>query len=369
MASKKDYYEVLGVPKNAGADEIKSAYRRLALKFHPDRNKEPEAAERFKEISEAYAVLSDPKKREQYDSYGHAGFDQMYSQEDIFRGADFSDFDEVFRSFGFDPFGGMFGSMFRTRGGRVREFGADLETGVEITLEEAAEGVKKDISYHRSTACQRCQGSGSEPGSQRKTCPSCGGRGEIQQARRAGPMSFYTVTTCGKCRGEGSIVEKPCKSCGGSGKASSNEHIKVSIPQGIHGGMRLRLEGLGEYGPDGPGDLFVRVEMKPHKQFQREGDDLLTEVPLQFSQAAGGDSIEVPTLSGKDRLRIPPGTASHTVFRLKGEGMPRLGRGGKGDELVRVVIDVPKSLTKRQKELLEEFDKEGENKKKGFFGF
>ncbi len=370
MASKKDYYETLGVPKNAGADEIKSAYRKLALKFHPDRNKEPEAAERFKEISEAYAVLSDPKKREQYDAYGHAGFDQMYSQEDIFRGADFSDFDEVFRSFGFDPFGGMFGSFMRGHeGGRMREYGADLETGVEISLEEAAKGAKSDISYHRSKACQRCGGSGSEPGSQRKVCGACQGRGQVQQARRAGPMSFYTVTTCGRCRGEGSVVEKPCRTCGGSGKTSSNEHIKVTIPAGIHSGMRLRLDGLGEYGRDGPGDLFVRVEIKPHELFQREGDDLLIELPLSFSRAAIGGSVDIPTMFGKDRLHVPPGTASHTVFRLKGEGMPRLGRGGKGDELVRVVIEVPKSLTKRQKELLEEFDKEGENKKKGFFGF
>ncbi len=370
MAAKKDYYEVLGVPRNASADEIKSAYRKLALKFHPDRNKAPEAAERFKEISEAYAVLSDQKKREQYDAYGHAGFDQMYSQEDIFRGADFSDFDEIFRSFGFDPFGGMFGSMFggRARGGRMREYGADLETAVQITLEEAAKGVKKDISYHRSKACGRCQGSGSEPGSERKVCPSCGGRGEVQQTRRAGPMAFFTVTTCSKCRGEGSVVEKPCKACGGSGKASSNEHIKVSIPEGIHSGMRLRLEDLGEYGRDGPGDLFVRVEVKQHELFAREGDDLLIEMPISFSRAAIGGSIDVPTLFGKDRLHIPPGTASHTVFRLKGEGMPRLGRGGKGDELVRVLIEVPKSLSRRQKELLEEFEKEGE-RKKGLFGF
>ncbi len=369
MATKKDYYEVLGVPKNASADEIKGAYRKLAMKYHPDRNKAPEASERFKEISEAYAVLSDQKKREQYDSYGHAGFDQMYSQEDIFRGADFSDFEEVFRSFGFDPFGGMFGSMFggRGRGGRMREYGADLETAVQITLEEAAKGAKKDISYHRSKACIRCSGSGSEPGSERKVCPSCGGRGEVQQTRRAGPMAFYTVTTCSRCRGEGSVVEKPCKACGGSGKASSNEHIKVSIPEGIHSGMRLRLEDLGEYGRDGPGDLFVRVEVKPHERFSRDGDDLLVNVPITFSRAAGGGTIDVPTLFGNDRLHIPPGTASHTVFRLKGEGMPRLGRGGKGDELVRVLIEVPKSLSRRQKELLEEFDKEGE-KKKGFFG-
>jgi molecular chaperone DnaJ len=371
MSAKRDYYEVLGVPKNAGVDEIKAAYRKLAFQYHPDRNKDPAAAERFKEISEAYAVLSDEKKRAQYDQYGHAGFDRMYSQEDIFRSADFRDFEDIFGDFGFDPFGGIFGSMmgsmFRGGRGRSREYGADLETAVKITLEEAAKGVKKDISYHRSKACSRCQGSGSEPGSQRSTCPACNGKGQVQQTRRAGPMAFYTVTTCGKCRGEGSIVEKPCSSCGGSGKASANEHIKVSIPQGIHSGMRLRLENLGEYGRDGHGDLFVRVDIASHRDFEREGDDLRIEVPISFSRAAAGGTIEVPTLFGKDKLHIPPGTGSHTIFRLRNEGMPRLGRSGKGDELVRVIIDVPKRLSKRQKELLEEFDKEGG--KKGLFGF
>jgi molecular chaperone DnaJ len=265
----------------------------------------------------------------------------------------------------------MFGSMFRAgRGGRIREYGADLEIVVEISLEDAAKGVKKDINYHRSKACSRCGGSGSEPGSEKNVCSACQGRGQVQTTRRAGPMHFYTVTTCGKCRGEGSVVEKPCRSCGGSGKASSNEHIKVSIPPGIHSGMRLRLEELGEYGPDGPGDLYVRVEVKPHGKFGREGDDLLIDIPISFGRAALGGSVDVPTLFGKDRLHIPPGTQSHTVFRLRGEGMPRFGRSGKGDELVRVIIDVPKSLSRKQKELLEEFEKEGgSERKRGFLGF
>jgi molecular chaperone DnaJ len=377
MATKRDYYDVLGIPKGASMDQIKQAYRKLALQYHPDRNKAPDAAERFKEISEAYAVLSDEKKREQYDQYGHAGFDQMYTQEDIFRSADFTDFEDVFRSFGMDPFGGfgggmfqgMFGGMGGRRSGRMREYGADLETAVEITLEEAAKGVKKDVSYHRSKACTRCNGSGSEPGSSRKTCPACNGRGQVQQARRAGPMAFYTVTTCGKCRGEGSIVEKPCKSCGGSGKASSNEHIKVNIPPGVQSGMRLHLEGLGEYGRDGPGGLFVRVYVKQHSLFERRNDDLHTDARISFARAALGGEIEVPTLSGNAKLHIPAGTESHTVFRLKGEGMPRLGRGGKGDEMVRVLIDVPKKLSQQQRKLLEELDGENkEEKKKGLFG-
>lgn len=376
MATKRDYYEVLGVPKGATSDQIKQAYRKLALQYHPDRNKAPEASEKFKEISEAYAVLSDDKKRQQYDQYGHAGFDQMYTQEDIFRSADFSDFQDVFRSFGIDPFGGFGGSMFRDmfggmggrRGGRTREYGADLETAVEITLEEAAKGLKKDISYHRSKACSRCSGSGSEPGSSRTTCPACNGRGQVQQTRRAGPMAFYTVTTCGRCRGEGNVVEKPCRSCGGSGKASSNEHIKVNIPPGVQSGMRLHLEGLGEYGRDGPGDLFVRVYVRQHEKFERRDDDLHTDARISFARAALGGEIDVPTLSGRAKLHIPPGTESHTVFRLKGEGMPRLGRGGKGDEMVRVLIDVPKKLSQQQKKLLEELEKENkEEKKKGLF--
>jgi molecular chaperone DnaJ len=374
-ASKRDYYEVLGVQKGASRDEIKQAYRKLALQFHPDRNKDAAAEGRFKEISEAYAVLSDDKKRAQYDQYGHAGFDQMYSQEDIFRSADFSDFEDMFESFGFGgPFGGLFGSMFgasgmgRGRGGRRREYGADLETGVEITLEEAAGGLKKDITYNRTKACPKCRGSGSEPGSARKTCGACGGRGQVQQARRAGPMQFFTVTTCGKCRGEGEVVENPCKGCSGTGKASEHEHIKVSIPAGVQDGMRLRLDGLGEYGKDSPGDLFVRIYVKPHQTFERQGDDLALEIPVSFPKAAIGGEIEVPTLFGKARLHIPPGTQSHTVFRMKGEGMPRLGRSGRGDQLVRVVIDVPRKLGKRQKELLEELEKEEKERKKGLFG-
>jgi molecular chaperone DnaJ len=376
MAQKRDYYEVLGVAKGASTEELKQAYRKLALQFHPDRNKDKGAEERFKEISEAYAVLSDEKKRAQYDQYGHAGFDSMYSREDIFRSADFSDFEDLFEGFGFggDPFGGMFGSMFnmgglgRSRGGRRREYGASLETAVEISLEEAAKGLKKDITYNRTKACAKCKGSGSEPGSERKTCDACGGRGQVQQTRRAGPMAFYTVTTCGKCRGEGEVVENPCKSCNGTGKVSEHEHIKVSIPEGVQSGMRLRLDDLGEFGKDGPGDLFVRIYVKKHQVFERQEDDLALEVPLTFGRAALGGEMEVPTLFGKARLHIPPGTQSHTVFRLKGEGMPRLGRSGKGDELVRVVIEVPKKLSKRQKELLEELEKEEKEKKKGLFG-
>lgn len=249
MVAKRDYYEILGLQKGAGRDEIKSAYRKLAMKYHPDRNNEPGAENKFKEISEAYAVLSDDSKRAQYDQYGHAGFDQMYSTEDIFKGANFRDFEDLFRTFGFrSPFNDMFSAMFGgSFGGRRRrgEVGADLETSVEITLEEVAKGAKKELSYHRSKECPRCHGEKSEPGSSKSTCDACRGRGQVQHQRRAGPMAFYTVTTCGKCGGEGTVVEKPCMECNGSGKKSDKEHIKVDIPAGIEDGMRLHLEGLG----------------------------------------------------------------------------------------------------------------------------
>ncbi len=369
--AKRDYYEVLGIDKSATADQIKQAYRKLAMQYHPDRNKDPGASDKFKEISEAYAVLSDEKKKAQYDQYGHAGFDQMYSQDDIFRSADFSDFQDMFEGFGFggDPFnifGG--GSQFGGRRGasRRQDYGADLATRTDITLEEAAEGTKKELGYHHSKGCPKCDGTGSEPGSQRKTCPACGGRGQVQTARRMGPMQFYTVNTCAKCHGEGSTMEKPCRSCGGSGRISEYEHINVNVPAGIQSGMQLRLEGLGEYGRDGPGDLFVTVYIKKHDRFERQGDDLWVEVPVSFAKAALGGDITVKTLFGEDKLHIPAGTASHTVFRLRGEGMPRIGRGGKGDLMVRAIIDVPKKLSGKQKDLLREFDKEGE--KKGIFG-
>ncbi|MBN1170087.1 molecular chaperone DnaJ [Candidatus Micrarchaeota archaeon] len=364
---KRDYYEVLGVAKNAATDEIKKAYRKLAMQYHPDRNNDPAAAEKFKEISEAYAVLADERKRAQYDQYGHAGFDQMYSQEDIFRGANFSDFEDIFG--GRDPFGGMFGSMFGSmfgRMGRHRDIGADLEVQVAITLEEAAKGTKVDISYNRTRKCSHCNGSGAEPGSRKTNCSACGGRGQVKQARRMGPMAFYTVTTCQKCNGEGEAFDNPCKKCQGSGKESTKEHIKADVPPGIHNGMRMHLAGLGEYGKHGPGNLFVRVFIKEHRRFQRDGEDLWIDIPITFPQAALGGELEVPTLFGKAKLHIPPGTQSHTVFRLKNEGMPKLHNNGKGNEMVRVIIEVPKKLSKKQKEMLKEFDKE---KKSGFFEF
>ncbi|MBI5223745.1 molecular chaperone DnaJ [Candidatus Micrarchaeota archaeon] len=374
MTSKRDYYEILGVQKNASPDEIKSAYRKLALKYHPDKNKEAGAEERFKEFSEAYAVLSDPDKRSKYDQYGHAGFDQMYSQEDIFRGANFSGFEDLFGEdspFG-DVFGSLFGSQFssgRSSGSRRSGKGANLQTEIDISLEDAAKGLKKDFSFHRTKACSRCKGSGGEPGSSRTSCPTCKGRGQVQQNRRAGPMSFYTVTTCPKCHGEGSSLEKPCQSCSGSGKTSEMEHVKINIPPGIEDGMRIRLDGLGEFGRGGPGDLYVFIRVGENDSFVRDGDDIRVEASIPFTVAALGGEIEVKTIWGNTKLQIPSGTASHTVFRLRGQGMPILQTTNKGDQLVRVIVEVPKRLTSRQKELLREFEKEEKGAKKGMFGF
>jgi len=373
--TKRDYYDVLGIQKDASKSDIKKAYRKLAMKYHPDKNKESDASDKFKEVSEAYAVLSDDGKRQQYDQYGHAGFDRMYSQEDIFRGANFRDFQDIFGNMGSggrgrSPFEDLFGSFFGSgfgQGGRSRDFGADLEFETEISLEEAAQGVKKDVSVYRTAVCKRCKGARAEPGSKTTTCDTCRGSGQVQQARRMGPMAFHTITTCPKCHGEGNIIDKPCKDCAGSGRVREKEHIKVNIPPGIESGMRIRLEGLGEYGKDGSGDLYVSVYVKPHKYFQRAGDDLLLEVPIPFTTAALGDKIEVPTLFGKAKLTIPSGTQSHTIFKLNGEGLPNVRTRRNGDELVRVVVEVPKDLSSKQKELLKEFAKESGHDKPGFW--
>lgn len=373
MPTKRDYYDILGVPKSASKGDIKKGYRKLAMKYHPDRNKEKDAAERFKEVSEAYAVLSDDKKRSQYDQFGHEGFDRMYSQEDIFRSAHFEDFADIFGNFGSrgrSPFEDLFGSFFGSgfgRGGRRREFGADLEFETEISLEDAAKGIKKDVSVYRTVVCSRCKGNRAEPGSKTTTCSQCRGSGQVQQARRMGPMAFHTITTCPKCHGEGTKIDKPCKDCAGSGRIREKEHIKVNIPAGIESGMRIRLEGLGEYGRDGPGDLYVHVYVKPHKYFKRDGENLWLDVPISFSTAALGDKIDVPSLFGKAKLTIPAGTQSHTIFKLKGEGLKNMRMGGKGDEMVRVIVKVPEKLTKKQKDLLKGLAKESGDEEKGFW--
>lgn len=371
MATKRDYYEILGIPKNASADAIKDAYRTLALKFHPDRNKDAGAEERFKEISEAYAVLSDTEKRATYDQYGHAGFDQRYSQEDIFRNVNFED---LFHEFGFGFGGGspfedmVFSSMFGGMGGGRRRNGrgSDLRYDLHLTLEDAAKGGSHELSFRRNKECLRCRGSGAEPGAKVSSCQKCGGHGQVRSSRRMGPFgSFTSVATCPSCGGRGQKPTKECKECGGRGAVEASEKFSVDIPSGVGTGMRLRLEGLGERGPSGSGDLYVFISVKPHNVFARDGDDIFLETPISFSQAALGAEIEVPTLFGKAKLRIPAGTQTHTTFRMKGEGMPRMRAKGKGDQLVRVIVRTPTALSDKQKKALSELG--DDEPKKGIF--
>ncbi len=363
---KRDYYEVLGVARDATKEDIKKAYRKLAKKWHPDMNPDnrEEAEERFKEISEAYAVLSDDEKRRLYDQYGHAGIDGRFSQEDIFRGANF---DDIFRSFGMgfdDIFDAFFGG-----GRRRRDFastGRDLRYDLEIDLKDAAFGAEKEIVIPRYKKCDACNGTGSADG-KTEVCPVCHGTGQIQHVRSNGFMRFVSTTPCSRCGGTGRIIEHPCPVCHGTGRVKSTEHIKVKIPRGAYDGLRLRVSGMGEAGENGapPGDLYVIVHLKKHSDFEVDGTDLIHEKKISFPTAALGGEVSVPTLTGKARLRIPSGTQPGTFFRLKGEGLPSIRSGRRGDLYVKIDISVPKKLTSRQKELLMEF--EGIKERQGFF--
>lgn len=352
--NKRDYYEVLGVGRDASEEELKKAYRRLALKYHPDRNKDDQnAAERFKEINEAYEVLSDPEKRARYDQFGHAAFGGANG----FGGSPFGDFS----GFGFGDLGDFFESVFGGAFGGGRRSGpqpgADLRLDLEITLEEAASGLEKEVEIPRTEDCTRCRGTGAEPGSEPKRCPTCNGTGQVRTTQNTPLGRFQTVRTCHQCQGEGRVVEKPCSECRGRGKVRRVRRIAVRIPSGVDTGSKLRLPEEGEAGIRGgpPGDLYVYIRVKPHRIFQRQHDDLLCDVNLSFAQAALGDEIEVPTLEGPTRLKIPEGTQSGTVFRLRGKGMPRLRGYGRGDLHVKVAVVTPTRLNETQKELLLKF--------------
>ncbi|MCM8780492.1 MAG: molecular chaperone DnaJ [Candidatus Omnitrophica bacterium] len=363
MSTKRDYYEILGVKKNATLEEIKRAYREMALRYHPDRvptEQKKEAEEKFKEISEAYAVLSDPQKRALYDQYGHAGIDQRYAYEDIFKGADFSDifeglsefglggsiFDEIFSDLGFD----IFGRRSRRGSGRSRR-GRDLEITVDITLEEAAFGTEKIITLPRYEECSVCGGSGAKPGTKRLTCPQCKGTG-----RTVISSGFFQLTqTCSRCRGEGTIIQTPCSECGGEGRTRVIRKIKVKIPPGVDTGSHLRIRGEGEAGTVTRGDLYIIIEVKPHPVFQRQNNDILTEITISLSRAILGAEVEVPTLDGKVKMKIPAGTQSGRIFRLKGKGIPDVHTKAVGDELVKVNVEIPRNLTAEQRRLIEEF--------------
>ena len=325
------------------------------MQFHPDRNKSPDAEEKFKEISEAYAVLSDDQKRQQYDTLGHSGFDQRYRSEDIFRGADF---DSVFRDMGFgDIFRTFFGGGF---GGERSNVGQDLAYDLEITLEEAAKGAEKEIEIPRTERCDVCGGSGAAPGTSAKICPRCGGSGQVQNMRKSGFAMYVQVTACPTCKGKGKLIETPCRNCHGSGRVRKRRKITVKIPAGIDEGNQLRLRGEGEMAQsDGePGDLYVVVHVKPHPQFLREGDDLWHVAMITYPQAALGADITVPTLEGPTTVKIHPGTQVGEVITLKGKGMPRFRAYGKGDLLIRIGISVPEKLTSQQRTLLEQLAKE-----------
>jgi molecular chaperone DnaJ len=346
---KRDYYEVLGVSRNATSDEIKKAYRKLARKYHPDANPGDKDAEaKFKEISEAYVVLSDPEKRAGYDRFGHAGAD----------GQGFDGFE------GFGDFGGLgdIFEMFFGGGGRTRrrtgpERGQDIRTDMEISLEEAAFGLEREVKVPRVETCGTCGGSGAAAGSKPKTCLACAGTGQVQFTQSTPFGRIVQSRTCDRCRGTGQVIEKPCPTCRGAGSVRKTRSIKVKVPPGVDNGSRLRLAGEGEAGTRGgpPGDLYVYIHVKQHKLFRREGDDLICEIPLSFVQAALGDEIDVPTLEGKEKLKIPEGTQPGTVFRIRGKGVPHLSGFGRGDQHVRIKVMIPGKLSEKQKELLREF--------------
>lgn len=374
MASQRDYYEVLGVDRDASKDEIKKAYRKLALKYHPDRNEADDASDRFKEISEAYAVLSDDEKRRLYDQYGHAGVDERYSREDIFRGADFGDFGDLFGDLGriFEHFFGGQGGFGGQAGGRRRPGrGRDMAAQVGITLEEAAQGTRRELEYKRRGPCDACDATGSRNGGQPVTCPECGGQGQVRRAQRHMFGQFVQVSACPRCQGQGTRIDDPCGTCGGSGRTETTETVTVELPAGIDSGGRLRLEGRGEAGVRGapPGDLYVQVQVEPHEAFERRGSDLHTVLPVRYAQAVLGDELTIQGL-GEERIdvKIPPGSRHGRRLRLRGQGLPTA-RGGRGDLYVHLHITVPKKLSKKAKEHLKKFDEEVADESEGTTGF
>ncbi len=357
MADKRDYYEVLGLKKGASDDEIKKAFRKLAMKYHPDKNPgDKSAEEKFKEINEAYAVLSDPEKKDKYDRYGHAGVDPNAG----FGGGGFGG---GFGGFGgfediFDMFGGAFGGGFgggrsgsRRNGPRK---GSDLQKTMTIEFEEAAFGAKKQIRINKFVKCKTCGGSGAEPGTSKKQCTRCGGSGEVRTSQRTPLGTFQSVSPCPDCNGTGEINETPCKDCGGSGRVKDNVTISINIPAGVDNDSVIPIKGQGEPGINGgpDGDLYIVINVKPHKLFERRGQDLWLEIPITFDQAALGDEIVVPTLEEKVSYKVPAGTQPGTVFRLKGKGIKSVRSSRKGDLYVKVTLEVPTKLTSKQKKAI-----------------
>lgn len=342
--TKRDYYDVLGVPRNATPEEVKKAFRRLAMKYHPDRNKSADANDRFKAINEAYEVLGEPERRAMYDRFGHAGGESAFA-----RG---------FEGFGFGGFGDIFDAFFggTTARRRTPRRGADVRRRVSLTFEEAAFGCEKKVDVEGVELCSRCNGLRAEPGTEPERCKNCDGHGEVRRVQQSIFGQFVNVSTCDRCGGEGRVVAHPCRACRGGGYEKRKRVLEVKFPAGIDDGAQLRLSGEGDVGLfGGPrGNLYLQVGVKPHKLFQRDGDDLIYQPELNIAQAALGGEVEVPTLDGSESLRIPPGTQSGEVFVLRGRGVPHLRGSGRGDLLVRAQVMTPKDLTAEQKRLLEQ---------------
>jgi molecular chaperone DnaJ len=357
MSSKRDYYDVLNLDRSASEGEIKRAYRKLAVKFHPDRNPDdPSAAEKFREATEAYEVLKDPQKRAQYDRFGHAATGEGFGG---FGPGGYSfDLNDALESFlrNFGGFGGGFGDIFGERGGRrtASNRGRDLQLTIQLTLQEAAKGVKKKVKVKKLVACDTCSGSGAAQGSRPETCPQCGGVGRVRQVRQSLLGQMVTETGCPQCQGQGAIVTNPCQSCRGTGTVRGEETLEIKVPAGVSTGNYMDLAGKGDQGNrNGPaGTLRIVFEVRQNDLFERHGDDILIDVPVSIVDLVLGTKVEVPTLDGKVALKIPPGTHSHKIFRMRGKGIPRLNRGGQGDQLVRVVAWTATDLTRAQREAL-----------------
>ena len=373
MAEKRDYYEVLGLKKGASDDEIKKAFRKLAMKYHPDKNQGDKVAEeKFKELNEAYNILSDSEKKTRYDRFGHAGVDPNAG---FGGGGGFSGFSGAggFEDI-FDMFGGMFGgggfSQSRRRNGPAK--GRDLQKNLTITFEEAAFGCKKQVTINKFVACETCSGSGAAPGTSKKDCTACNGTGEVKTFQKTPFGQFQSSSPCGACGGKGTVNETPCTSCSGTGKVRKDVTLSVDVPAGVDNDSVISIRGQGEPGTNGGpnGDLYLVMVVKPHSMFQRRGQDLWIDIPISFAQAALGDELTVPTLDGKVSYKMPAGTQPDTIFRLKGKGIQSLKGGKHGDLYVKAVLEVPSKLDAKQRKAIEEMDKvvstEYYQKKKSF---
>jgi molecular chaperone DnaJ len=362
---KRDYYEVLGLSRNASEEDIKRAFRRLARQYHPDVNKDKDAEARFKEVNEAYEVLSDPQKRQMYDQFGHAG-------PGMGAGAGFGDvgfggFSDIFQTF----FGGATGG-----GRRGPQRGSDLRYNLTLTFEEAVFGCEKELEIPRADTCPTCRGSGAEPGTEPSRCPNCNGTGELRRVQQSIFGQFVNVVMCERCQGEGRVITTPCHECHGAGRIRVTKHVTLKVPPGVDTGSQIRLTGEGEAAPRGgvPGNLYVAITVKKHPFFERDGADILYTLPINFAQAALGDEVEVPTVDGNVLLKIPPGTQSGKVFRLRDKGVPHLRSAGRGDQHVYVKVVTPTSLSQKERELLEQLRQvskkpqaDHHEKKEGFF--